>query len=119
MEMMKAAVLKDIGILETEEVPKPIPNAGEVVVKVSACGVCGSDLPRILTTGTYHFPTIPGHEFGRWIYTVGDKKYHDFVGRKVAVNPLIPSCKSLAVGTLYPVLTPPLSVQLSFVFQTK
>lgn len=100
MEMMKAAVLKDIGILETEKVPKPIPNTGEVVVKVSACGVCGSDLPRILTTGTYHFPTIPGHEFGGWIYTVGDKKYHDFVGRKVAVNPLIPCrhCEMCEVG---------------------
>ncbi|MFR5079819.1 MAG: hypothetical protein ACLTDX_18130 [[Clostridium] innocuum] len=31
-----------------------------LLVRVSACGVCGSDLPRILTQGTYHFPTIPG-----------------------------------------------------------
>ena len=54
----------------------PIPELREkdVLVKVSACGVCGSDIPRVLETGTYHFPTIPGHEFGGTI-AEADQEY--------------------------------------------
>jgi L-iditol 2-dehydrogenase len=100
MQTMRAAVLNNVGILEVENVPVPVPAEDEVLVKVSACGVCGSDLPRILTTGTYHFPTIPGHEFGGKIQSVGNDKYNDLIGRKVAVNPLIPChhCEMCEVG---------------------
>lgn len=61
---MKAAVLHGINDLRIDEVEIPRLDEHDVLVRVSACGVCGSDLPRILTQGTYHFPTIPGHEFG-------------------------------------------------------
>lgn len=61
---MKAAVLHGVGDLRIEDVYLPKLGSQDVLVKVTSCGVCGSDVPRILTTGTYHFPTIPGHEFG-------------------------------------------------------
>ena len=60
---MKALNLHAVGDLRYEEVPDPVREKGEVFMKVRACGICGSDIPRIFKKGTYHFPTIPGHEF--------------------------------------------------------
>ena len=60
---MKALNLHAVGDLRYEDVPMPVRQAGEVLLKVHACGICGSDLPRVFTKGTYHFPTIPGHEY--------------------------------------------------------
>ena len=41
---MKAAVLKDKGLMSIEEVPIPKAGPGEAVVRVSYCGICGTDL---------------------------------------------------------------------------
>ena len=38
------AVLMESGRLWVEDVPEPIPQAGEVLVSTQACGICGSDL---------------------------------------------------------------------------
>ena len=45
------------------EVEEPVLKEGEVLLSVKASGICGYDIPRIFENGTYHFPTIPGHEF--------------------------------------------------------
>ena len=60
---MKALVLEDVAKLVYKDVPDPVMKSGEVMLKIKACGICSSDIPRIFTTGTYHFPTVPGHEF--------------------------------------------------------
>lgn len=60
---MKAAVLHAIGDLRVEQIATPVPGPGEVLVRIGSCGVCGSDVPRVFTKGTYHFPTVCGHEF--------------------------------------------------------
>jgi len=60
--MMKAAVLYGIGDLRFEEVPLPQIKEGEALIKVKACGICGSDIARVMEKGTYSFPLIPGHE---------------------------------------------------------
>jgi len=93
-------VLHAVGDLRCEEVADPAPKPGEVLVKVRACGVCGSDLPRVFDKGTYHFPTIPGHEFAGEVTAVGTGADADLVGRGVAVFPLIPcgKCAMCAVG---------------------
>jgi len=59
-------------------------------VKVKAAGICSSDVPRVFTKGTYHFPTIPGHEFSGIVDSVGDEKDEALVGKHVGVFPLIP-----------------------------
>ena len=69
--MMKASVLHGIDDLRYEDVEIPTIGNDDVLVKVKACGICGSDVPRVLKTGTYHFPTIPGHEFGGQIVKIG------------------------------------------------
>ena len=41
---MKAAVLKDIENLEIEEIKEPEPEENEIVIKVEACAICGTDI---------------------------------------------------------------------------
>lgn len=96
---MKAYVLEDINRLEYKEIPMPILKAGEVLVEVHAAGICGSDIPRIFTTGTYHFPTIPGHEFSGKVVKATDELGESWIGKRVGIFPLIPckecsSCKN-------------------------
>ena len=77
---MKAAVLHAVDDLRVEQVVDPVCADGWELVRVEACGVCSSDISRIKRDGTYHFPTIPGHEYAGY----------DNDGRLVAVYPLIP-----------------------------
>lgn len=97
---MKAAVLCGIDDLQYKEVDIPTLGKGDVLVKVKACGVCGSDIPRVLSQGTYHFPTIPGHEFGGEVVELGENVDVNLLHKRVAVIPLIPcrTCKSCEVG---------------------
>ena len=97
---MKACVLHAVGDLCCEDVPRPSPGAGEVLLRVAACGVCGSDIPRVFAKGTYHFPTIPGHEFAGEVIEVGADADAGLVGQRAAVFPLIPcrKCGACEVG---------------------
>ncbi len=90
---MKACVLHQIGDIRYQEVEKPVPEQGQVLIKVRACGVCGSDIPRIFEKGTYSFPTIPGHEFSGEIVEIGKGVKKLKPGSRGAVIPLIP-CKN-------------------------
>lgn len=89
---MKAYVLNGVGQLDLMEVDKPELKGGEVLLEVKAAGICGSDIPRIFVNGTYHFPTIPGHEFAGIVREVKDIKDQHLVGKRMGVFPLIP-CK--------------------------
>lgn len=89
---MKAYVLHGINDLRYQEIEKPQCEKGWVLVKVKAAGICSSDIPRIFTKGTYHFPTIPGHEYCGVVESVGDKADEVWIGKRVGVFPLIP-CK--------------------------
>lgn len=46
METMKARVLRAVGDLRYEDYPIPELKPDEVLLKVRACGICGSDIPR-------------------------------------------------------------------------
>ncbi|HUW61349.1 MAG TPA: galactitol-1-phosphate 5-dehydrogenase, partial [Candidatus Bathyarchaeia archaeon] len=99
---MKACVLHGVADLRYEEVPMPSPRPGEVLVEVKACGVCGSDIPRVFSKGTYRFPIIPGHEFSGVVAAAGpDGTGAGLVGRSVTVFPLIPcrKCAACEAGT--------------------
>ena len=87
---MTAAVLHAPGDLRIEQVPVPQPGPGEVLIEVGACGICGSDVPRVLTKGTYSFPLIPGHEFAGTVAALGADVDEWDEGDEVAVFPLIP-----------------------------
>lgn len=94
-DSMHAAVLHAPGDLRYEVVPAPRPRPGHAVVRVTAAGHCGSDLPRIMITGTYAFPTTPGHEFAGCVAAVAEDVDKSWLSRRVAVIPLIP-CRQCA-----------------------
>lgn len=87
---MKAYVLHDINKFSLEEVEVPEVKEGEVLVAVKAVGICGSDIPRIYTSGTYSYPLIPGHEFSGCVVKAGVAKDAGWEGKRVGVFPLIP-----------------------------
>lgn len=97
---MKACVLHEIGNIKVEEVPTPSPGKGEVLIKIKASGVCGSDIPRVFSKGTYHFPTIPGHEFAGQIIEVGESVDKGLIGKKASVFPMLPcmKCDACQIG---------------------
>lgn len=90
---MKAYNLYAKNDLRYEEVKYPECPSGWSIVKVKYAGICSSDIPRIFTKGTYHFPTIPGHEFSGVVDKVADTENEYLIGKKVGIFPLIP-CKT-------------------------
>lgn len=87
---MKAYVLHGIADYRFEEKPCPAAKAGEVLVKVRAAGICGSDIPRIYKTGAYHHPMTPGHEFSGEVVAVGEGVSEEWLDKRVGIFPLIP-----------------------------
>jgi L-iditol 2-dehydrogenase len=68
--------------------PSPFAWTSPVLVRVAACGICGSDIPRAFEVGgAYHYPLILGHEFSG---VVEEDSGHWKRGDRVAVFPLIP-----------------------------
>ena len=60
---MKAVVLSAIGTpMAVEEIPTPAPRAGEIMIKVEACGVCHTDLHVIKAEVRFPTPCVLGHE---------------------------------------------------------
>lgn len=86
---MRAAVMYQPGDIRLEDVPEPTLSQGHVILKVAAVGVCGSDLPRMLTKGAHRMPLICGHEFSGHIHAIGEGVEGFREGELVAVPPLI------------------------------
>ena len=68
---MQAAVYRGVDDVRVEEVPVPTIGAGEVLLRVAACGVCGTDLKKI-HTGSHAGPRVFGHETAGTIAAVGE-----------------------------------------------
>src|ERR1700691_2388471 len=86
---MRAIVLDRPGSFRVAEVPDPTPGEGQIVVRVDACGICGTDIH--IMDGEFPptpYPITPGHEFaGTVVAVAGDVKMDLPVGAKVAVDP--------------------------------
>lgn len=87
---MKAYVLHAVNKLQYDDIDKPDCPKGWAIVKVKASGICSSDIARVFTKGTYHFPTIPGHEFAGIVDSVSSEEDKELVGKHVGIFPLIP-----------------------------
>lgn len=98
MNTMKAARLHGIGDFRTDTVPVPEVHGDELLIRVGACGVCGSDIPRIFSHGTSNqkYPMVLGHEFAGTVVAVGETADSGWIGQRGAVFPLIP-CRSCAM----------------------
>lgn len=80
---MKAAVLRGVADMAIADMPDPTPGAREVVVQVSHCGICGSDL-HFWDTGPLGDSMVLGHEFAGTIAAVGPGVSEWKVGQRVA-----------------------------------
>lgn len=90
---MKAGVLHAKDDIRYEEIATPVALKGEVLVKVMATGICGSDLPRVLGDGAHFFPIVLGHEFSGEVAEIGEGVTSVKVGDRVAGVPLVPCLK--------------------------
>jgi len=88
---MKAGLLRAVEHLEMTELPVPAPSAGELLVRVRACAVCGTDV-KVYRHGHRHivFPRVTGHEVSGEIAAVGTRVAGWRVGDRVAVAPAVP-----------------------------
>lgn len=86
---MKAAVLHGIDDLRVEEVEVPEPGLQEVLVKVHACAICGTD-PTVVSKGWKGMPEygsfIPGHEYSGEIVAIGPNVRDYKVGDRIAIE---------------------------------
>lgn len=106
---MKALVLEEVGKLNIKDIDKPVAKDDEVIVKVMAAGVCGSDIPRAYRDGAHNMPLVIGHEFAGVVEMEKySEEYSDETeemcatdkcsakpGTRVGIFPLIP-CKKCA-----------------------
>ncbi|MEZ7897537.1 MAG: zinc-binding dehydrogenase [Flaviflexus sp.] len=102
-ETMRASVLRDVEKgLQVEEIRTPHPRAGEVLVKVRACGMCHSDLHVIHGKIAFPLPAVLGHEVSGEIVEIGPGNEHTNlkVGQNVAGAFLMPcgQCEACAEG---------------------
>lgn len=97
---MKALVLHGRKDLRYEDVEVPQIGEGEVLVKVMASGICGSDIPRVLGTAAHYYPIILGHEFSGEVAGIGSKVKNVCAGDRIAAAPLMPcmNCPDCARG---------------------
>jgi L-iditol 2-dehydrogenase len=97
---VKALVVTAKHKMALQEVAKPEVKPGKVLIKVSYCGICGSDLPRYFEGGVHAFPQVLGHEFSGIVEEVGEDVTTVSVGEKVAVAPLVPcgTCENCQKG---------------------
>lgn len=91
--MMKAGVVHAKGDIRYEEIDKPVPKAGQVLIKVKYTGICGSDVPRVNGDACHYFPNVPGHEFSGTVEEVGEGVESVKPGDRVAGVPLVPCMK--------------------------
>lgn len=94
---MKAAVLRAPKVLQLNDIATPEAAPGELVLRVRAAMVCGTDL-RILTgrkTKGVRFPSVIGHEFAGEVVQVGDGVSQFKTGDRVCMDPVIP-CRACA-----------------------
>jgi L-iditol 2-dehydrogenase len=99
-EVMRAAVLHRPGDIRIESVPRPQVQPNQALVRVVGCGVCGSDIPRMLVKGAHKLPLICGHEFSGRIAGLGSGVDGWLEGDLVAIPPLIPcfKCSQCLIG---------------------
>jgi 2-desacetyl-2-hydroxyethyl bacteriochlorophyllide A dehydrogenase len=85
---MRAAIWERPGQLRVQERPDPEPGPDEIVVRVGACGMCGTDVH--IAEGQFPptpYPIVPGHEFAGEVVDIGSEVETLAVGTQVAVDP--------------------------------
>ncbi len=98
--MMRAAILVEPGIIEFKEVETPQINANEVLIRIRAASICGTDVHIFEGRWKVFTPRIMGHEGSGEVVDLGEGVTKVDVGDRVVVAPLIHcgSCRMCRVG---------------------
>lgn len=86
---MRAAVYRGVNDVRLETVPVPAIGAGELLVKIATCGICGTDLKKI-HMGSHSAPRIFGHEMAGTVVRVGAGVSNFKLGDRVVVFHHVP-----------------------------
>lgn len=83
---MKAVVYEAPGQFELRDIPQPVPQAGQVLLKVLIAGICGTDLH--LHHGEFgpSYPLIPGHEIVGEVIAQGSGVTAPEIGQRVTID---------------------------------
>ncbi|YCU75800.1 zinc-binding dehydrogenase [Mycobacteroides abscessus] len=111
---MRASVLRNGSMVYRDDVPSPTPGEGQVLVKVSACGICGSDLhfakhgaraielskqmvgmPSLTDGVDLSTDVFMGHEFAAEVIEAGPRTQAPASGTAVTSIPILLSAKGL------------------------
>src|ERR1700731_2041553 len=98
---MMALVFKGPGAMAVEARPRPEAGRGELVIAVSAAGICGSELTSFTGRSTRRAPgRVFGHEVAGTVRAVGTGAASELVGQSVTINPLVPCghCRTCLSG---------------------
>lgn len=87
---MKAAVLYGNEDIRYDEWETPVCGDNDVMVRVRATGICGSDVPRVLSNGAHFYPIVLGHEFSGDVVETGKNVTRIKAGDTVSGAPLVP-----------------------------
>jgi D-arabinitol dehydrogenase (NADP+) len=90
---MRAAVIEKPGIITIKHVLDPKPRENEILIKVKASGICGTDIHIFRGEYLGGYPIIPGHEFSGIVVETGSSVTRFKSGDRVAVEPNI-SCNN-------------------------
>jgi len=85
---MKAVVIEEPNRFVVKSIADPVPGPNEAIVKVEACGICGTDIHVL--RGEFaptRYPIVPGHEFCGEVVAVGSEVRNIKDGDFVAVDP--------------------------------
>ncbi len=84
---MKALLLSEYNHLEVKDLPNPIPGPDEILIQVSACGICGSDVHGYDgSTGRRIPPIVMGHEAAGIVAGVGSEVTNFKLGDRVTFD---------------------------------
>src|SRR5215831_9285996 len=86
---MQAAVYRGQNDVRLETVPVPAIGAGELLIRVHTCGICGTDLKKI-STGSHSAPRIFGHETAGMVVALGEGVTKHSLGERVIAFHHIP-----------------------------
>ena len=99
-EVMAAAVYQSPGVVTVEERTVPRPGPDQIVVRVHACGICGSDIHQLRDGWGFTPGAVAGHEWSGTIAAVGDDVAEWSVGELVVggASPRCGTCRRCLEG---------------------
>jgi len=97
---MRSLVISEPRRMAIVDTPVPEPTGDELLIRVRASGICGTDVHIFNGEFAEHYPVVPGHEFAGEVVAAGPDCRRLALGARVAVEPNIPcnNCPECLAG---------------------